>query len=304
MFDSLDTLSDFAPAAGEVHVWCVPLDAVARRIVSPGSDRSEYRTGYLALSEDERDRISRLIRSEDRARYAVARGVLRRLLSGYLDIAPADIRFAYGAFGKPELAGRQAERLRFNLSHAGAWAVYALARDRCVGIDIEPLSNDFPWQDLAPLVFSTNELAELGGIRTCEKAAAFIRGWTRKEAYVKGRGEGLSMPLKSFDIPLRTFESPTSVGIHTVRGLPTGWRLYPLELIPGYASALVVEGNPVRIAVYRWTGQTAWTQPPIIRPNTESKTDTAFSVAAGVGRSNTHARHYHSRYLTENAWRI
>lgn len=289
---------------GEVHVWCVPLVSATGRIEAQGSVLCESRPWYsVNLSEDERDRAARFSLERDRIRYAAARGTLRWLLGGYLGIDPADIRFCYGTFGKPILAGRFAERLRFNLSHAGGWAAYAVSRDRNVGIDIEPLRNDVPWQELAPMVFSANERAEFGKIPSCEKAAAFLRGWTKKEAYAKGRGEGLSLRLDTFEVPLGTLEGRISVGVRSVRGQPSGWRLYPLELLHGFASALAVEGTPARIILHHRTGRTAATKPATAVRFHGPEPSAEFPGTSGSVRGNAGSGGKNPRNRSEGAWR-
>jgi|GEM_PF-682787 len=263
--NSADNFSRLSP--GEVHVWCVRLisDADAQSTFDVLYEshpwdaplRNQpigYSNPFLAdLSEDECDRAGRFVFELDRVRYIAARGILRRLLGGYLNIDPAEIRFSYGACGKPELAGLFAERLRFNISHAGNWAVYAISGGREVGIDIELLRNDIPWQQLASLVFSPNEQAEFAEIPLHEKATAFLRGWTRKEAYVKGRGEGLSLALESFDVPLGPLMVPGRVrSALTAKVVPGEWWLYPVTLSEDVVATLAVEGPPVRFEVHRW----------------------------------------------------
>jgi 4'-phosphopantetheinyl transferase len=277
----------------EVHVWCVPLNFNA----------GKAKALETFLSEDERDRACRYAFERDRIRYVKARVTLRRLLGGYLNIDPSEIRFSYGACGKPELTGRLDERLRFNLSHAGGWAAYAVSRDRDVGIDIEPLRSDVPWQELAPLVFSTNERAEFGEIPLRERAVAFLRGWTRKEAYVKGCGEGLSSSLDAFDVPLGSLEDTGSIRIRTTLGRTSGWRLYPIDLIHGFASALAVEGAPVRVTVRHWVESTITTKPATAVPFRESDS-IAFSSTTGSMLGNAGLKGTELRRHSEGAWRI
>ncbi|WP_051331953.1 4'-phosphopantetheinyl transferase family protein [Methylocaldum szegediense] len=264
---------------GEVHVWCAPLAPDRNGIASRSTVFCESHSWNLAdLSEDERERAGRFVSEKDRVRYVATRSILRRLLGAYLNLAPSEIRFSYGAFGKPELrspsvdsalagrcashfapgemvTGRLAERLRFNLSHAGGWAAYAISCDSEVGIDIEPVRNDVPWQDLAPLVFSPNERAEFDRIPPCEKTAAFLRGWTRKEAYVKGRGEGLSLSLNSFDVPLGPLKTPYQVrsGFSST-AVADEWWLYPIDLAEGCIGTVAAEGRLARIKVYQLSG--------------------------------------------------
>lgn len=226
----------------EVHVSCIRLD---------------YADGFIdsfagILAEDERDRAGRFHFERDRRRYIAARGGLRCLLGAYLDMAPTDIRLAYGAWGKPELACRPDTGMTFNLSHAGAWVFYAVARHRALGIDVETPGHGNAWRQLAPLVFSPAELAELDAAPAEEKPAAFLRGWTRKEAYVKGRGEGLSLPLQTFDVPLLAEGGPWRVQTAPEAGAAQPWRLYPLETAAGCIASLAVQGPPVRIKTVAW----------------------------------------------------
>lgn len=270
LFDFSAEVPQLSP--GEVHVGFAPLTPDRNGVTGRRTVFCESHSWNLAdLSEDERERADRFVSEKDRVRYVATRSILRRLLGAYLNLAPSEIRFSYGAFGKPELRSpfkgspatghctsrfalgeKATAQLRFNLSHAGGWAAYAVSRDRDVGIDIEPLQNDVPWQDLAPLIFSPNERAEFDRIPPCEKAAAFLRGWTRKEAYVKGRGEGLSLSLNSFDVPLGPFESTAPVEVVDAKRQAFGWRLYPLDPIEGFVSALAVKGPPARIIQCRW----------------------------------------------------
>lgn len=225
----------------EVHVSCVRLDYV--------DDFVDSLAG--ALGEDERDRAGRYHFERDRRRYIAGRGALRFILGTYLDIAPKDIRLAYGPCGKPELACRQDAWMTFNLSHSGAWGVYAFARRRALGIDVETFGNGNPWQQLAPAVFNAAELAELDALPSAEKPAAFLRGWTRKEAYVKGHGAGLSLPLHSFDVPLAAEGGPWTVKAALVAGASPWW-LYPLGIAEGCIASLAVQGPQVRIKTVVW----------------------------------------------------
>jgi 4'-phosphopantetheinyl transferase len=337
MLQMLHSSADFPRlSSGEVHVWCVPLSSSIGNTEtlgvllyqshpwnsplrsqpidgshcsplpwdSPSGPRSARPNPFLTdLSVDEREKAGRFVFERDRVRYIAARGILRRLLGGYLNIDPSEIRFSYGAFGKPELTGRLAGRLRFNLSHAGGWVACAVSGDRDVGIDIEPLQNDVPWQELASRVFSPNEQVEFGEIAPSEKAAAFLRGWTRKEAYLKGRGEGLSLSLDAFDIPFRSLEHGDSVRIRNASGRSSGWRLYPLDPIPGFASALAVEGAPARLTVCGWA---EW--PAAIKPATavrfRESDSIEFPCTAGNDRGNAGSEATDLHDCLEGVWPI
>lgn len=220
------------PAWNEVHVWIARLDS------------APWERDLLQnfLGADEHKRAQSFVYEVDYCRYIAGRGILRGLLANYLGLQPEEIVFAYGPYGKPRLARPLADSgLRFNLSHAGAWVLYAIAYRREVGIDIEPLHRDVAWRQLAPWVFSAKEQAELSEAPAEQKVEAFFQGWTRKEAYLKGRGDGLSHPLNSFEVPLAPLKAPWLV--NAIGG--GRWWLHVIDRIAGYAGALAVEGVPV-----------------------------------------------------------
>lgn len=203
-----------------------------------------------------------IVSIEDRRRFIAARARLRQVVGHYLGTPPGDVLFQSNPFGKPALADGSA-RLQFNLSHAEVWALIAVGRDRSLGIDIEPV-NAVRCEDLAPLVLTPREQEELALYPPNERHNAFLRGWTRKEAYVKARGEGLSLPLDRFDVPLAA--KKIGMLIDTARDTETQgqWRVYPINLLPGHIAALVVEGQPVLLGCRRWPNlgdcgaNTAW----------------------------------------------
>jgi len=230
-----------------VHVWPLPFPEYG----------AYAELNMRLLSEDEREKAHRFVFERDRTRYITARAALRCLLGGYLQTDPAEIYFSYGACGKPELSGDLRGRLHFNLAHAGEWAIYAVSGGCEVGIDTEPLNNDASWQELAPVVFSRQEQAELASMPLQEKHPAFLRGWTRKEAYVKGCGDGLSLPLDAFNVPLGSIERQRAVSAADDHAQPDNWWIYPLDPIPGHVTALAVKNRAAAISVHRWNGPPA-----------------------------------------------
>jgi 4'-phosphopantetheinyl transferase len=175
--------------ADEVHVWRADLDAAAAVV--------ERLRPLLAL--DERDRADRFHFERDRSRYIVGRGTLRILLGRYLSIAPERVRFAYGPNQKPRLAGGGPW---FNLSHSGPIALLAFTTAGEIGIDIELAAADFSRERIAERFFSPAEVAVLRSLPQAAQPLAFLTCWTRKEAFIKARGDGLSLPLDSFDVSL------------------------------------------------------------------------------------------------------
>lgn len=221
--------SSLSLSSEEVHVWRTRLDQPA-----------ELQENYLrTLAEDERVRANRFHFEQHRRHFVVARGFLRVLLARYLDTTPPAVRFAYGPYGKPLLAGESS--LRFNASHSGEWAVYAFVQDHEVGIDVEQIKKDFETEGIAERFFSAGEVQTLNALAEAEKPAAFFRCWTRKEAYIKAIGSGLSHPLDSFDVTLAPGEPAALSRVEEL------WTLFDLDVAPGYAAALAVAGRGHRL---------------------------------------------------------
>jgi 4'-phosphopantetheinyl transferase len=218
-----------------VHVWSASLDVEATRL------------GALArqLSRDEVDRARRLRSSRDRARFVVARGILRELVGRYLGVEPRRVRFHYGARGKPRL---DEDALAINVSHAGDRACFAFARGREIGVDFEQVRHDFPCERVAAAFFSVAEVAALRAFPPRERCDAFFRCWTRKEAYLKARGDGLAVDLDSFDVSLdecaELLREPDE---------PGRFALYSLNAPRGHAMALAVEGARPCVSQRWWT---------------------------------------------------
>lgn len=223
--------SSLSLSSGEVHVWRMRLEQPA-----------ELQETYLrTLAEDERARASRFHFDQHRRHFVVARGFLRALLARYLDTTPEAVRFAYGPYGKPMLGEEhRASSLRFNASHSGDWAVYAFVQDHEVGIDVEQIKKDFETDGIAERFFSEREVHTLNALPDAEKPAAFFRCWTRKEAYIKALGSGLSHPLDSFDVTLAPGEPAALARVE-------GYALFDLDVAGDYAAALALEGSGHRL---------------------------------------------------------
>ena len=216
----------------EVHVWRATL---AWRAAA--ADRLKQ-----CLSADERDRMERFRLEKDRRRYLIGRGLLRSLLGRYLDVVPQDLRFETTAAGKPHLAVGE-RQLQFNLAHSGEYVLIAIANGRAVGIDVEEIRNDFEAEEIAARFFSPSEQRDLGTFAGRVKIEAFYNCWTRKEAYVKARGEGLSLPLDQFDVSLRPGEPARLIATRPDSAEARRWQLIALDVADGYRAALVVEGQ-------------------------------------------------------------
>lgn len=218
----------------QVQVWITSLD-----------QGSEAMAGYLdTLEPAERARAFRFHFERDRARFIVARGTLRALLGQYLNAQPGEIRFSYNSYGKPSLSGLGAdEGIRFNVSHSHDSALFAFCWNREVGVDIERIRPDFGTEQIAERFFSPGEIAALRELRPEQRVEAFFNCWTRKEAYIKARGEGLSFPLDQFDVGLAPGEPARLL---CVRGEPNEalrWSMRDLDAGEEYRAAVIAEGN-------------------------------------------------------------
>ena len=241
--DALTVASNWLPAPVElglnendVHVWRAFLDC----------DRAALGNSEASLASDERARASRFVFARDRDRFIRGRGVLRAILSHYTN-RPADtLEFRYEPEGKPRLDLLDSDRpIRFNLAHSRHLAVYAVSRNREIGIDVEAVRSDFIGEELAERYFSPSEMVELRSLRPDQRQEGFFLCWTRKEAYVKALGAGLAIPLDSFDVSLTPERPATLVSTDSAR-----WKLHSFQPAAGYAGAVVAEGQDWRISLW------------------------------------------------------
>ena len=233
---------DMILADDEVHVWQAQLEL-------PSFQVQQLRG---LLTEDELDRANRFSFEMDRQRFIAARGTLRSILSRYIPIYPSHLRFYYHQYGKPFLAPEfSSYLLNFNLSHSGSMALYAITQNMEIGVDIERIHSDFEYEEIAQRFFSVNDVAVLRTTPTEKKPEAFYNCWTRKEAYIKALGKGLSLPLDSFEVSFAPWESPlliTKAGPQE-RSL---WTLLNLKPGPGYMGALAVKGIGCGFRYWEW----------------------------------------------------
>jgi 4'-phosphopantetheinyl transferase len=223
---------------GEIHVWRARLDC----------DASLLPHFEATLSSDEMSRAERFHFSRDRNGYITGRGILRELLARYLGRSPAELEFCYGPWGKPFLRQEnQTRSVQFNVSHSQGWALLAFAVGRNLGVDVEFVRADVAADEMAERYFSTQEIAELKALPQTMRAEGFFLCWTRKEAYIKARGEGLQIPFDSFHVSFTPGEPERLQSLDSFR-----WSLCPLSPDPRYAGALVVEGNDWQLRCWDW----------------------------------------------------
>jgi 4'-phosphopantetheinyl transferase len=231
----------------DVHVWRIALEV---------SDLLLARLREI-LADDERRRAERFHFEKDRRHFIAGRGALRVLLAGYLACRPEEVRFAYSNYGKPRLADKDnASDLRFNLTHSHGLALLAVTRGRDIGIDVEHLRDmERDGEPLAERFFSPRETAVLRSLPPEQRREAFFHCWTRKEAYIKANGKGLSLPLDQFDVTLRPGEPAMLLATQHDPDEVQRWSIQNLNLGEGYVGALTVEGHSWRLWCGDWIAE-------------------------------------------------
>ncbi len=216
--------------ANEVHVW---RDSLSR----PPAEVARLRT---LLAPDERRRADRYRFERHRSRYVVGRATLRLLLARYLDVGPGEMEIGYGEFDKPYLAGGPS----FNLSHSGTVVLYAFAAAGELGIDVELDDAGFSSERIAERFFSPSEVSVLRALPADAQPRAFLACWTRKEAFIKARGDGLSLALDSFDVTLSPDAPAALVRTAWCSEEPGHWSMEDLsDSRAGYVAAVAMRGN-------------------------------------------------------------
>jgi 4'-phosphopantetheinyl transferase len=230
-------------ANDQVHLWRATLDW-------PEEQAARLQQW---LSADERERMERFRSGRDRHRYLVGRGLLRTVIGRYLAVSPGVLRFDTIAAGKPRLAlGVAPQPLQFNLSHSGDLVLIALASGRALGVDVEQVRADLEAAEIAARFFSPTEQQALATLSGARQIDAFFDCWVRKEAYVKARGDGLSLPLEQFDVSLLPGEAAQLIETRPDPAEASRWRLTALDAGDGYKAALVVEGDGWMLQQWDW----------------------------------------------------
>jgi 4'-phosphopantetheinyl transferase len=235
--------ADFRLGPEQVHIWRVNL-------LQPDSGVELCRG---LLPEDEIARAERFHFPRDRRRFAVSHAMMRHVLGRYLSCKPQELRFIHGRKGKPDVApGSDTLGLKFNLSHSGEFALMGVAVKLTMGIDIEEIRADFGTQEIARRFFSRQEVAVLLSLPEHQRVEAFFYCWTRKEAYIKARGEGLSLPLDSFDVTFAPGVEPALLRVAEDPDEVARWKLYDINAGPGYKAALMIEGKRHDLQYFDW----------------------------------------------------
>jgi 4'-phosphopantetheinyl transferase len=225
------------PDSRAVRLWIVRLEA--------GED--SFARSLAVLSPEETARAERFHFDRHRHAFILGRAVLRFLLATYLDLDAAAIRFVYGPQGKPALAPMLTNSpcsLRFNASHSGDLAAYAFTSGCEIGVDLERYRELPDLENIARRFFSPEEAAELLELSLAERNPGFFNCWTRKEAYIKAMGGGLSIPLDSFRVTLAPGAEARMVSLEGSDDEARRWTLYDFTPAPYYAGAIAYRDQP------------------------------------------------------------
>lgn len=231
-------------ADDEVHIYRVFLDLPDRRVPPLTT----------ILAPGERARAQRFHFERDRQRYVVGRASLRVLLARYLGAEPQSLEFQYGQHGKPQLvAPRQMSALSFNVAHSEGIALYAITRSHAIGIDIERVRPLLQITRMAERYFAAEEQAALRNLSVSARQAAFFTCWTRKEAYMKALGRGMSIPLDSFAVSVASADPVRLLHIAGSVEDAARWSLYALTPDSGFVATVAVEGPPMSLRLWSWS---------------------------------------------------
>jgi 4'-phosphopantetheinyl transferase len=224
----------------EVHVWKIGLLA------------SQVQLGQLRklLSDDELERADRFRFERHRRRFITGRAVVRILLGKYANRPPEALDFSYNSHGKPSL--KESGSLEFNFTNSRDLSLLCIARQAQLGIDLEHLGRHADYAGIANRFFAEREVEELFSLPESRRHAAFLTGWTRKEAYIKALGTGLSLPLDKFAVTIDPEAAPALISADDRPDEPDRWVFQHLEPEPGYVASLVVEGGGWEIRNYCW----------------------------------------------------
>jgi len=220
----------FHLAEGVAHVWRLRLDA-------PHLNAALFRP---LLNSEECARADRYRFDLNRNQFTSARGVLRTLLARYTGAEKTAIEFQFSTHGKPALDPNSCDHpITFNVSHSGAMALIGFTIKNAIGVDVEEIERTVSEEKIADRYFSPDEVARLNGLPNHDQSAGFFRCWTRKEAFIKAHGDGLSLPLDSFSVTFGEGEPPQLVRFDREPG-PSGWNLAAPDMGDGYVGAACV----------------------------------------------------------------
>ena len=207
------------------------------------------------LNKTEKERASRFYFDRDRKRFIAAKGILRILSGMYLNKAPQEILFSFGAYEKPEFTGGDSD-LKFNISHSGNMAIFGFIRKHTIGVDIEYVKRNIEALEIAEHFFSPKEISALSSLPKQIHHRAFFRCWTRKEAFIKAEGSGLTFPLHLFTVSLDHDINAALLETLWDKNEKNKWKLFSFIPFQDYMAAFVIKGNVDHVTYFNWDDYT------------------------------------------------
>lgn len=230
-------------ASAEIHVLRISLLAPPMEIAN----------AMQILTEEERGRAATFRFLPDQRRFVLRRARLRQLLATYLATHPLELRLESGPQGKPFLAQPAGtDEIHFSCSHSGDLALIAVARGVELGVDLQQHQPMNEAEDLARRYFSASEIRELAQLPPALKIAGFYHCWTRKEAFIKAIGRGLSYPLNRFSVSLTPGQPAAILSAEDEPEAVSAWTMVSLEVAPDYSAALVFKDKLSQVRSFAW----------------------------------------------------
>ena len=224
----------------EVHIWRADLEV----------DECFQSSFLKLLSPDEKNRARKFRFAKDSRNFIAARGILRLLIGKYLEINPAEISFQYSKFGKPGIVNNNS--LQFNISHSQNIALFAFTKRFNIGIDVEFVNPDIEVKDIAANFFSKNEILNLLALAEEQQTLGFFNCWTRKEAFIKAVGEGLSFPLDKFEVSLEPDKPAKLLATDWEPEAVSKWSIYSMSPAANFVGSLAIEGFVDQVKFWNW----------------------------------------------------
>lgn len=225
----------------EVHLWIADLDLHSDNYVN-------YKK---LLNADEAGKESKFATEKLRRFYTISRGILRKILQQYLHQKNEEIDFFYGKNGKPFLINNP-HKLQFNVSHSQKLMIYGISTETEIGVDIEYFQPEIFKSELLEYVLSHSEKEAFNTLGEYERPLAFYYAWTRKEAFLKAQGVGLSKPLESVEVSFKPSERPRIVSIDGDKELAKQWSVYSIMNIEEYVGAIVAQVPSLNLKIFHW----------------------------------------------------
>jgi 4'-phosphopantetheinyl transferase len=224
----------------QVHIWCALLE----------SNEEQLNQFFNLLDANEQHRAQRFRFAKDRSHFIISHGILRKLLGHYLKIAPQTLQFGYTKFNKPFLMAYP--ELQFNLSHSKNIALFAITVNHVIGVDVEYINPACDIDAIAERYFSTREYAVLKMLNGDEKISAFFNGWSRKEAFLKAIGQGLSYSLAKVEVNMQINKPAKLLALDDKNENVSDWLLQALNPLDNYAAALAIKNPLAKIELFKF----------------------------------------------------